>query len=346
MFLADFNFTLYFQVSAKLKSVGLFHNQPKSSRDKKVDSSFDENFKKLKQRKSTSTPIKDLTVSSSSVQVGPSSLHLHNPPTSPHPNCSVPKFGSAVNKQLPNTPASPPCLKSKALELADSMGEREFRAYVISGLSYLRSRAFEQKAIRPAVEGDDDDDDEVLRGLPTLSKNVFLKFDKHLDNKAYAADVKKQLSRLSDNDLGAYVRKVLSRVMLDDLAKEYSFCGAKGKDVFKNLNFNRLLFKVIRLSKKFSHTPDKPIVTEISNWLRLAKQRSEAKASTAAKRASNYSEDYSESKRKRRMTSTSQLNEDEDDVLPLGSSISSYDDSSREYSNSIDEASGSERGEY
>lgn len=71
----------------------------------------------------------------------------------------------------------------------------EFRAFVISGISYLRSTVTGQRrtsgsaGVHSNFNGLHDEAHDALVGLPASSSDAFLKFDESLKDKNYAREV-------------------------------------------------------------------------------------------------------------------------------------------------------------
>ncbi|CAI6370748.1 unnamed protein product [Macrosiphum euphorbiae] len=89
-----------------------------------------------------------------------------------------------------------------------------------------------------------------------------------------------KLSVLTDsNDLGNSVRRVIGRMVKDDVLVKYSLFGFKKKQCFSSLLSYRLIIDAIRTNIKYKNIPEKDIDNCLGVWLSHAPFRLKKKNS-------------------------------------------------------------------
>lgn len=80
-----------------------------------------------------------------------------------------------------------------------------------------------------------------------------------------------ELARIGGNSLGQNVRRILYRVVLDEVAVLYSWDGAKLKKAFKSLRISKAIIDAMKI--QYVDSKENDIIDIIKSWLVKAKER-------------------------------------------------------------------------
>lgn len=80
-----------------------------------------------------------------------------------------------------------------------------------------------------------------------------------------------ELARIGGNSLGQNVRRILYRVVLDEVALLYSWDGAKLKKAFKSLRISKAVIDAMKI--QYVDSKENDIIDIIKSWLVKAKER-------------------------------------------------------------------------
>ncbi|KAK3929625.1 Deoxyguanosinetriphosphate triphosphohydrolase-like protein [Frankliniella fusca] len=188
-------------------------------------------------------------------------------------------------------------MKERSMALARSMTELEYRAYVISCLCNLKLKINQLSASSVPTGSSNFDNsnndacDEVLFGLPADSIQEWEAVERKIENdKSYSPKLVKELKRFSDDTVSGTVRRILSRMLSNKVASEFSLCGFNTS----KRAFNKTAFftKVLPATVKAVHPlfTTKEVTKSCENWLRLATQRSGGKKFGHYKKKSSLSD--------------------------------------------------------
>ncbi|XP_034250536.1 uncharacterized protein LOC117650967 isoform X2 [Thrips palmi] len=202
--------------------------------------------------------------------------------------------GTPVGTNSPQSQGDMKNAKAQAIALAAKMSDNEFKGYVILGFTELRSQMKEltsvvskakmhdrrQEAVPPSSSGNDtcsidDDSTDPLSGLPAMDHETWNDFCEKLNrDKMFARQVVIKLKDCCAHTtaIDEYVRYALSLVMTNSLATEFNWGGRKKKQ-FSNQFFVKVLHFLLKKHTKFPRK-EGDLKEIVSNWLRLAPQRS------------------------------------------------------------------------
>ncbi|XP_046746411.1 uncharacterized protein LOC124411361 [Diprion similis] len=114
-------------------------------------------------------------------------------------------------------------------------------------------------------------DDEKELGLPLQGVSELTIFEEKLKNSTLFAKMLTWLKRFCGTDTNSSTQKVLIKLVSNSLAQQYSWAGAKGKRMFKDLHLVRLVMKAVRV--RVPGASDVIFTDIISKWLAQAKLR-------------------------------------------------------------------------
>ncbi|XP_064469694.1 uncharacterized protein LOC135384422 [Ornithodoros turicata] len=97
------------------------------------------------------------------------------------------------------------------------------------------------------------------------------------------ARLARELSTLGGGTVGQATRNMLSYLMTDDVANQYSWFGQKGKKKFAALNFTRVILDALRMNKAFTSASMSEVESAVKSWLRHAKERMTAREKLASR---------------------------------------------------------------
>ncbi|XP_064477497.1 uncharacterized protein LOC135391255 isoform X1 [Ornithodoros turicata] len=101
-------------------------------------------------------------------------------------------------------------------------------------------------------------------------------FSKSL-NEERQAQLVDEFSHLGGTDVRHATRSILSYLLTDTVAREYSWLGQKGKRKFSMLKFPPLIFQAVRRDKKLATATKSEVEGAIKSWLRHANERCKSK---------------------------------------------------------------------
>ncbi|XP_064460624.1 uncharacterized protein LOC135370734 [Ornithodoros turicata] len=84
-----------------------------------------------------------------------------------------------------------------------------------------------------------------------------------------------ELPLLGGNSTKVAVRRIMSYVLSNELGRQYSWEGRKGKLPLRDLNLPKLILRTIHSHKKFVKTTRYEVEHQIKEWLRHARDRAE-----------------------------------------------------------------------
>ncbi|XP_064475566.1 uncharacterized protein LOC135389448 [Ornithodoros turicata] len=169
--------------------------------------------------------------------------------------------------------------------------------YEVQDISSQLSHSLSKLSIHKDV-----DEHEKLFEEPINNLDDFVEFDNQLrNNKQKQTEVRTFLAMFGGRGTADHVARILSRVITNDLATEFSWFGARGKRSFKDLAFADLLcgctmHTMYRLSvesirsslpKDKHNTTFKDIEDAVKSWLRHAKERKDRQAEKTSKGGSS-----------------------------------------------------------
>ncbi|XP_064465157.1 uncharacterized protein LOC135376554 [Ornithodoros turicata] len=157
--------------------------------------------------------------------------------------------------------------------------------YEVQDISSQLSHSLSKLSIHKDV-----DEHEKLFEEPINNLDDFVEFDNQLrNNKQKQTEVRTFLAMFGGRGTADHVARILSRVITNDLATEFSWFGARGKRSFKDLAFADLLCESIRssLPKDKQNTTFKDIEDAVKSWLRHAKERKDRQAEKTSKGGSS-----------------------------------------------------------
>ncbi|KAB0804097.1 hypothetical protein PPYR_01067 [Photinus pyralis] len=121
---------------------------------------------------------------------------------------------------------------------------------------------------------------EEVDALRNIMGLIPISFDKDLQTieKALSSEETMQLfatelSLIGGNEAKTMTKKIMYRLFSNEIGQNFSFEGAKGKEVFKNLFIYKAIVRAIRLNKKTSNSTEAEIIPKIKDWLAKAKER-------------------------------------------------------------------------
>ncbi|CAH1102525.1 unnamed protein product [Psylliodes chrysocephalus] len=127
-------------------------------------------------------------------------------------------------------------------------------------------------------QSEGDSDKTVTKNIEIFYENIPIKtveqleeIERWLDNKENCMAVVRELSRIGGINLGQTVRKILYRVLSNEMANTFSWDGMKQKNAFKNLNSARAILEAVKMCYPLSKEID--IILVIKSWLVKAKER-------------------------------------------------------------------------
>ncbi|XP_011696482.1 PREDICTED: uncharacterized protein LOC105455117 [Wasmannia auropunctata] len=91
-----------------------------------------------------------------------------------------------------------------------------------------------------------------------------------VDNKVALTE---ELSRIGGSNLKELIKRIMYRILLNEVGMLYSWEGAKKKKVFKNLSIAAVILDVIRKSSKFQDATELEAINHIKSWLVRSKDR-------------------------------------------------------------------------
>ncbi|XP_031354970.1 uncharacterized protein LOC116179333 [Photinus pyralis] len=95
-----------------------------------------------------------------------------------------------------------------------------------------------------------------------------------LDKNEYKNRLITTFSRIGGHKVEEITKLILRKLFVDDLARQYSWMGAKKKLVFSNLKLSDVILKAVRKNTVGKNSTEKDIIDSIKNWLRHADARS------------------------------------------------------------------------
>ncbi|XP_064472633.1 uncharacterized protein LOC135387302 [Ornithodoros turicata] len=208
------------------------------------------------------------------------------------------------NEQCRSDQRSPPVLvsrsgvhhrdKGQTNTLPGSADATAFQKRVLSLLHFIRYEVQDHSGLLTRILSKLDsykgeEEEEKLFGEPTDSLSDFLEFDKELRvGKQKQVQVRTFLGKFGGRDTADQVARMLSRVLTDNLATEFSWCGARGKQAFKDLAFVDILCESVTSSsaKHKENATFRDVEEAVKSWLRHAKERMDRKTERAAKMSS------------------------------------------------------------
>ncbi|KAB0790614.1 hypothetical protein PPYR_14981, partial [Photinus pyralis] len=110
--------------------------------------------------------------------------------------------------------------------------------------------------------------------LPINGEMELKELDSYLKSDINFKGTVEDISRIGGSNIYDFVRRSLSVLITDEVAKEYSYYGVKKKKIFKSLRLCDLLLEAAAISNLKS---DKKATEAIKKWLRRAKERHDAK---------------------------------------------------------------------
>ncbi|XP_077552583.1 uncharacterized protein LOC144167062 [Haemaphysalis longicornis] len=110
-------------------------------------------------------------------------------------------------------------------------------------------------------------------GQPLLIPTPFEELSELRDFDDTVNEVKEQLvvelSTLGGDTVAVATRKALNYIMTDEVARQYSWLGNKGKEKFCNLNIAPIIISAVRSNKKYAATVNE-VENVIKRWLQHA----------------------------------------------------------------------------
>ncbi|KAK5642487.1 hypothetical protein RI129_008654 [Pyrocoelia pectoralis] len=121
---------------------------------------------------------------------------------------------------------------------------------------------------------------ETLALFPIKNVEDLEKVENLIKAKQYLEDgLAKDLSRIGGENSVKITKRIMYRAMTNEVGQLFSFEGAKGKNIFKNLTLFSTIIKAVRLNAQMSDATDMDIVNTIKLWLAQAKNRLKNKRS-------------------------------------------------------------------
>ncbi|XP_067208082.1 protein PFC0760c-like isoform X2 [Linepithema humile] len=94
--------------------------------------------------------------------------------------------------------------------------------------------------------------------------------NKSIDNKVALTE---ELSRIGGSSLKELIKRIMYRILLNEVGMLYSWEGAKKKKAFKNLSIAAVILDVVRKSSKFQSATELETINHIKAWLVRSKDR-------------------------------------------------------------------------
>ncbi|KAG8173950.1 hypothetical protein JTE90_027181 [Oedothorax gibbosus] len=113
-----------------------------------------------------------------------------------------------------------------------------------------------------------------LLDLPLQSEEQVDELDSKLMDTEFYNGLVKSLQIIGGINFENCVRRIMRKLMTDDLATGFSWGGCKGKRPFGDLTMSKAVFDAVRKNAVFQGKSDADIEYVIKNWLRHAKARS------------------------------------------------------------------------
>ncbi|XP_039293077.1 uncharacterized protein LOC120353431 [Nilaparvata lugens] len=111
--------------------------------------------------------------------------------------------------------------------------------------------------------------------LPMKTEESLLKIEEELRDNHSKNNMVNYLSKIGENSINDMTKRIMRRLIGDELAKDYSWFGAKGKKQFSILQSARVLEKAVKMG--FQEATEKTIEEATKNWLRHAPERQTGK---------------------------------------------------------------------
>ncbi|KAK3928025.1 CLAVATA3/ESR (CLE)-related protein 4A-1 [Frankliniella fusca] len=197
-----------------------------------------------------------------------------------------------------NNKASLKTAKEAAIAMGQKMSDDDFKGYVILNFTELRSQYKQiqtelsqlSQRQRQAPAGrlepvplnasfQQPEEEDILYGLPAADLESWQSFNEKLQkDKIFATAVVEKLKNIAEgqDDLGDYIRTILSRVMTNSLASEFSWSGRLNNKPFCSCFMVKVIKWMVKHHTKYPRSKD-DIKNVVAAWLRLAPQRTGGK---------------------------------------------------------------------
>ncbi|XP_077265252.1 uncharacterized protein LOC143899128 [Temnothorax americanus] len=122
---------------------------------------------------------------------------------------------------------------------------------------------------------DNEINDECDVQFPLQSLEDLNEFEQQLQESQFKQKVLNTLRLVGGSTMHIMTSNILKKIMVNTLAKKYSWAGMKGKLVFKDLNLPKIIMQAVRLHTQYSHITDAEFADSISKWLAQAPLRTQ-----------------------------------------------------------------------
>ncbi|XP_046407753.1 uncharacterized protein LOC124172348 [Ischnura elegans] len=203
-----------------------------------------------------------------------------NRPTNQMASLSPVKMSPHSERERELLPCSPP--KGPT---ASAASEIDFRRQVLRELAVLRATASRNsdaiQAILDAVCSTQSRSVDVSAAmpanLPLQSLEHLEKLEEDLADETVKRNMVICLSRIGGNNLADVTKRMLTRLMSDNLASQFSWVGAKKKKPLSSKLMADVILRAVQRNPLFKDASEKEIELAIKNWLRHAPERCNGK---------------------------------------------------------------------
>uniref|UniRef100_A0A6P7H0S6 Uncharacterized protein LOC114343030 n=1 Tax=Diabrotica virgifera virgifera TaxID=50390 RepID=A0A6P7H0S6_DIAVI len=112
---------------------------------------------------------------------------------------------------------------------------------------------------------------ELYEKIPVETENQLTELEVWLNEENNYRIMISELERIGGRSMGQCIRKILYRIMLDEVALLFSWDGAKQKKAFKHLKLSKAILDAVKV--QYNSAKDTEIIETIKYWLVKAKER-------------------------------------------------------------------------
>ncbi|KAF5302494.1 hypothetical protein FQR65_LT08584 [Abscondita terminalis] len=120
--------------------------------------------------------------------------------------------------------------------------------------------------------------EEVFNGLPITNQEEMTILELKLESKDFTSYLVTALARLGGENYKDVVRRIMKKVITDDVAKSYSWQGHKGKLKFCSTKLAIAILEAVKKFDKSNKATIKDIETAVAIWLTKATERIKTKS--------------------------------------------------------------------